>query len=164
MDFFETVVSRCSVREYDGKTIDDDTLGAIVDAGRRAPTARCVEPWEFIAVRDKKKLNSISRMAPNGAFIKGAAAAIVLVCKDTKYYLEDGCAATQTMLLAAAALDVGACWIAGDKKEYAQGVLDLFGVPSGYKLVSIISLGYPRLPVSAKEKRPLAKVLHLEKF
>ena len=68
------------------------------------------------------------------------------------------------MLLAATAQGVGSCWIAGDKKEYAQEVLQVFSVPVGYKLVSIISLGYPHAVIDTKQRKPLKQLLHLEEF
>jgi nitroreductase len=44
------------------------------------------------------------------------------MCKDTKYYLEDGCNASQNILVAARAHGLGSCWVAGDKKPYAEKV------------------------------------------
>ena len=38
------------------------------------------------------------------------------ICRDTHFYLEDGCAATENILLAARDLGLGSCWVAGDKK------------------------------------------------
>lgn len=164
MDFFETVKKRISVREYSKKPIEKQDLENIVDAGRLAPTARGVEPWDFIVIQDKAMLKKIAQIAENGRFIEGASAGIVVVAKETKYYLEDGCAATENMLLAAAALGIGACWIAGDKKPYTAKIMEYFGVPTGYKLVSIIALGYPRGSVLPHTRRPLSDVFHSEKF
>ena len=85
------------------------------------------------------------------------------VIKDAKYYLEDGSAATENILLAAEEYGVGSCWVAGDKKRYTAEILELVGVPTGYKLVSLIALGYPKSkPMS--EKRGLKEVIHWEKF
>jgi nitroreductase len=164
MDFFETVSQRTSVRKYKDKPLPKGDLEKIVDAGRQAPSARGVEPWEFIVVREKNTLALIAEKAPNGAFLKQAAAAIIIVCRDTKHYLEDGCAACENILLAAAALGIGACWIAGDKKDYAESLKDLLGVAAGYKLVCLISLGYPALAGTRTQKRPLKEIIHWEKF
>lgn len=164
MDFFETVKKRISVREYSQKPIEESILAKIVDSARLAPTARCVEPWEFIVVTDKKDLTKLGQMAPNGAFLKDAVAAIVTLSKQTKYYLEDGSAATENMLLAATALGLGSCWVAGDKKDYAPEVCKLFGAPSELKLVSIIALGYPKSKTAPRSKRSLSEVIHKDKF
>lgn len=164
IDFFEVVKKRASIRDYSGKSIKKHELEMIIDAGRLAPTARGEEPWDFIVVQDKNMLQKLAQIAPNGKFLETASAAIVVVAKDTKYYLEDSCAATENMLLAACALGIGSCWVAGDKKPYANQIMEYFVVPAGHKLVSIISLGYPKGDSLPHSKRPLHDVLHSEKF
>lgn len=164
MDLFQAIKQRQSVRAYSDKKIKKEDLEKIVDSGRLAPTARGKEPWKFIVVGEKKILEKIGNFAENGAFIKKAAAGIVVVSKDTKYYLEDGSAATENILLAATALGIGSCWIAGDKKPYAPKILSLLGVPQDYKLVSIISLGYPEEKTKPRLKKSVSQVIHYNQF
>ncbi|HNV85676.1 MAG TPA: nitroreductase family protein [Candidatus Omnitrophota bacterium] len=164
METRDSISSRASVREYQGKAIEKKLLEALVDAGRRAPTARAVEPWEFVVVTEKPALVRLGEVATTGEFIKQASACIAVFCRETKYYLEDGCAATENILLAAADFGLGACWVAGDKKPYAERVGRLLGVPADCKLVSLISLGWPAGEVKQAKNRPLKDVLHWEKF
>lgn len=166
MELFEAVKKRGTVRSYSDKPIPKEDLTKIAEAGRLAPSARNLEPWEFVAITDKETLSALASFGENARFVKDAAAAIVVLCKDTKYYLEDGAAATQNMLLAATALGIGSCWVAGDKKPYAEEVVSLVGAPKEYKLVSIIALGYPldEDEVTSHPKRGVDKVLHFEKF
>jgi len=166
MDFLELVKQRRSIRDYADKPIPNDILEKIVDAARFAPTARGVEPWEFIVITSREKLQKIAQIADTGKFIANAAACIAVFCSDTKYYLEDGSAATENILLAAAALGVGSCWVAGDKKPYTQEIADFLKLPPTVKLVSLISLGYPKYAESFKiaNKRPLRDVIHWENF
>lgn len=164
METHQAINRRVSVREYKQEPIPKEILEQLVDAGRRAPTARAVEPWEFTVVTDRKTLKRIAAIAPNGRFLENAAACIVVVCQDTKYYLEDGCAACENILLAAADSDLGACWVAGDKKPYADEILTMLGAPAGLKLVSIISLGWPRKKTPQEKNRSLKDVIHWERF
>ena len=164
METFKTIEGRASVREYRDKPIPKSKLEKLVDAGRRAPTARHVEPWEFVIIEDRQTLERLSDVAPNGVFVKRAVACIAIFCKETKYYLEDGCAATENILLAAADLGLGACWIAGDKKDYAGEVSKMLGASAELKLVSMISLGYPAGKVEQKKYRALKEVIHWEGF
>lgn len=164
MEAFEAIGKRVSVRKYSDKAIEKEKLEKIVEAGRLAPTARAEEPWEFIVVTDKEHLRRMADITDYGKFMAGAAAAIAVFCRDTKYYLEDGCAATENILVAAAALDIGSCWVAGDKKSYGADIARVLNVPEGFKLVSIISLGYPKEPPKHHDKRSLNDVLHWEKF
>lgn len=164
MDFLEVVTNRKSVREYSEKEVEKTLLEKIIDAGRLAATARNVQPWEFIITSQKEILKKICGMCPNGAFVKDAPHLIAVFSKDTKYYIEDCSAATENMLLAIESLGLGGCWVAGDKKDYADTVRKIFNVPEGYKLVSMISVGYPKKPQGPKAKKSVKEVLHWEKW
>lgn len=164
MDTFDAIRKRISVREYIDKPIEKEKLERIVDAGRLAPTARAEEPWEFVVVTKKEKIKELANITDHGKFLAGGTAAIVVFCKDTKYYLEDGCAATENMLLAATDLGIASCWIAGDKKFYCLDIARALGAPESFKLISMISLGYPKTEPTPHKKRPLKEVIHWEKF
>ncbi len=166
MECLEAIKKRRSIRTYKDKAIPKDILEKLVDAARFAPTARNVQPWEFVVISDKAVLKKIAQAAENGRFVSGSAACIAIFCTETKYYLEDGSAATQNILLAAASEGIGSCWVAGDKKPYCSQVNALLNVPAQFKLVSLISLGYPESTDSftVADKRPLDKLIHWEKF
>lgn len=136
----------------------------MVDAGRLAPTAWGKQPWEFVVITDADMKSRIADITDYGKFIKNAPACIAVFCEDTKFYLEDGCAATENMLVAATALGLGTCWVAGDKKEYADTVRELLAVPSSYRLVSLIPIGYAKSKPQPKRKRALRNLLHWEKY
>lgn len=166
MDNLEILKKRRSIREYSDKAIAKETLEKIVDAARFSPTARNAQPWEFVIITEKATLKKIADLAENGRFLAQATAGIAVFCADGKYYLEDGCAATCNILLAATALGIGSCWVAGDKKPYCNEVAKLFNVPSSYKLVSLVALGYPKSKDSfhIAEKRQLKEIAHWESF
>ena len=164
METFNAICHRVSVREYDDRPVSKELLKTLVDAGRRAPTARGTEPWEFVIVQDKEVLQKIGEIANSGSFIKKAAACIAVFCQDTKYYIEDGSAATENILLVAADNGLGACWVAGDKKPYADQITRLFDAPSRLKLLSLISVGWPIAESRQSKKRGLKEVIHWEKF
>jgi nitroreductase len=164
METLEAIRQRRSVRRFRTGPVGHQLLEKLVDCGRLAPTARAEQPWEFVVVTNRDVRTAIGRTTDHGKFIAEAPACIAVFCKDTKYYLEDGCAATENILLAAADLGLGACWVAGDKKAYADQVRQMLGVPEGHKLVSLLAVGYPSDDQPAKGKRPLEDVLHWDRF
>ena len=164
MDVFEAIEKRASVRSYSDREVPRELLERLVDAGRRAPTGRNEQPWEFIVITDRRTREKIASITNFGKFIAQAPACIAVYCRDTKYYLEDGSAAVENILLAATGLGLGSCWVAGDKKPYVGDISEILRVPEGYKLVALISVGYPAEPVTPKPKRPLNDVLHWERF
>jgi len=166
MDAFEAIKTRRSVRVFKDKIIPKDILEKLVDAGRFAATARNVQPWKFVIVTGKNTLGKLAELAENGRFISDSAACIAVFCEETKYYLEDGCAATQNILVAAAAEKIGSCWVAGDKKPYAPAVNKLLGAPDKLKLISMVALGYPQdaLALKVADKISLKELIHWEKY
>ena len=164
METFECISKRASVREYQAKSLSKELLERLVDAARRAPTARAVEPWEFVVTTERNILQRLGQIANTGVFLKDAAACIAVFCQDTKYYLEDGCAATENILLAACDAGLGACWVAGDKKPYVSEVSQLLNAAPNLKLVSLISLGWPKQETPQIKKRKLEEVIHWQKF
>ncbi|MFH0917596.1 MAG: nitroreductase family protein [Candidatus Omnitrophota bacterium] len=165
-NFLEFLKTRRSVRLFENKSISKKQLEKIVDAARFAPTARNLQPWEFVVITDKVKLSQLADLAENGKFLGQAAACVAVFSADTKYFLEDASAATCNILLAATALGIGSCWIAGDKKPYCQQVNALLNAPLGMKLISMVALGYPleKNVFKVMAKRDLKELLHWEKF
>jgi nitroreductase len=163
MDAIEALKSRRCVRAYTEQGVPREIIEDIIDCGRLAATGRNEQPWEFVVVTDPKQRRSIAHKTEFGRFIANAPVCIIVLCKDTKYYLEDGSAATQNMLVAARAHGLGACWVAGDKKEYADAIRREIGAPDGYKLISMIPVGYPA-EQPQKEKRGLSDIIHWDKF
>ncbi len=166
MNAIDILKLRRSIRVFQNKEIPKKVLEELIDVARFSPTARNVQPWEFIIITKSETLKKISALGENAKPIAGAKACIAVFCADTKYYLEDGCSATVNILNAAAALGIGSCWIAGDKKPYCEDVVKLLGVSLGLKLVSLIALGYPEDPNSFRlaDKRGLKEVIHWDKL
>jgi nitroreductase len=163
MDAIEVLKTRRSVRAYTGAPVPREIIEDVIDCGRLAATAVNIQPWEFVVVTSRELLRSIAQTTDYGKFISDAPVCVVVLCKDTKYYLEDGSAATENILLAACAHGLGSCWVAGDKKAYASQICHLVGAPRGYKLVSLIPMGYPA-ETPEKSKRSLSAVLHWDKY
>lgn len=164
MDYFDVVAARHSSRAYQDKPVDRELIEQMIDAGRRAPTARNEQPWEFVAVTDAAMRSQIADLTDFGKFIAEAPVCIVVFCHDTKYYLEDGCAAVENILLAGTALGVQSCWVAGDKKAYGSTLVEMLGAPADCRLIALLAIGYAKNPGQQKDRKPLEQVLHWERF
>lgn len=163
MDAIEALTTRRSVRRYLPDAVPVETIKKIVNAGRLAPTARNVQPCEFVVVTEADKRSRIAAITEYGKFIAEAPVCIVVLSKQTRYFLEDGSAATTNMLNAARALGLGSCWVAGDKKPYAGRIVELIGAPADTMLISLIAIGLPA-DIPTPPKRTLDEVLHWESF
>jgi nitroreductase len=158
------IKSRRSVRSYREAPIPEEVIRDALDCAALAPTARNVQPWLFGIVREKETLQKIAAYADYGKFIAQAPVCFaVFGRRDEKYYLEDCSAATNQLILGLWAHGVGSCWVAGDKKEYAEEVRKLLGVPPEYILVSLIPAGYP-LELPAVKKKSREEILFQERY
>lgn len=158
------IKERRSVREYLPKPIPREVLEDILDCGRLAPSARNIQPWLFVVSTKKQIKEEISKLALYGKFIASAGACISVFCeRDNSFLVEDGCAATQNMLIAAKAHGIDSCWVAGYERPYSEDIRKLLGVPEKYKLISLISLGYSD-KIVIREKKTLDEVVRWEKY
>ncbi|WP_170834858.1 nitroreductase family protein [Natronincola peptidivorans] len=176
-----------SIRKFNSIPVDQEILEDIVDCARLAPNAKNIQPWEFIAITNKDKLKKLANFHKSANFLEGASAAIVVFCdkEATEYFLEDGCAATQTILIAANLHGLKSCWIAGAKGLYqeediawcegvpckpmpkyvedAENLNKTLNVPLNYALISMVALGYSDEKPEVK-KRSLEDVIHWQEF
>jgi nitroreductase len=164
MDTLQALQTRRSVRAYTAVPVPASMIEQIVDCGRLAATARNIQPWEFVVVTAPETRRQLAGRIDTGRFIAEAPVCIVVFCRDVKYYLEDGSAAIENLLVAAHALGLGACWVAGDKKPYCGMVTEMLGVPANYKLVGLVAVGYATGEPLSPPKRSLGEVLHRERF
>jgi nitroreductase len=161
MDTLEAIRKRRTVRNFTGAAIPRADLETIVDAGRLAASGYNRQPWDFIVVTNRGMIEQL-KIAAQWMEKAGAIIAVVLD-PATKYWLEDGSAAVQNMLVAATALGYGSCWLEGYTLPLESQFKALLGVPDDKRLLTLVPIGVPvEWPV--KEKKPLEQVLHWEKF
>lgn len=164
MDLITAINLRTSVRRFNEKPVDHELLTQLVDAGRRAPSARNEQPIEFVVITDLAQRQRVAALTEYGKFIAQAPACVMVISRDVTYYLEDGCAAVENILLTATALGLASCWVAGDKKSYGPDLLAVVQAPSDFKLVAMVAIGYADADLQPKEKKPIANVLHWQRY
>ncbi len=145
----EVIRNRRSIRKYQKREIPPETLETLLRAAMQAPSARNLQPWEFIVVQDRDMLAKIPNYHPYSSMVPEAGAAI-LVCGDTErqndpgYIAQDCSAAIQNMLLEAVNQGLGAVWLGVfPRKERIDGMTELFALPASVIPMALISIGYP---------------------
>ncbi len=140
----DALKARRSVRKYLAEPVPEPVVADILDCARMAPSAMNLQPWLIGAATDKSLLGRLADATDHGKFIAGATVCFsVFTESDKKYRLEDGCAAVMNIITACQLHGLGTCWIAGDKKAYAERVRELLNVPEGYGLVALVPAGWP---------------------
>jgi len=160
----DVVLSRRSIRRYQQKEIPRDKLDKILEAGRQAPSAMNRQPWHFIVVTNNEIKKELSKWLFT-KHIKDSPVTIVGCAKtgflDRKWSIIGTSIALQNMVIAAWALGIGSCWIGGFKEDKVKQLLK---IPDKWKIVALVTLGYPDKTPHVKRKKPIEKVVSLNKF
>ena len=157
-DALTVIHQRKSVRKYLDKPVSREHLEILLRAGMAAPTAADKRPWVFVVVTDKSKLVVLAEELPYTKMAKDAAAAII-VCGDTRkalnsdVWVQDCCAASQNILLAAEATGLGAVW-SGIYPEYFKinHVRRVLDIPMEVIPLNVIPIGWPTGEEQPKDK------------
>ena len=185
MDTYDAIARRTSVRTYRPDPVPRYVIERLLAAAVRAPNHKLTEPWRFVVVAGEAKRRYAelrreyrrSRFDPPDSEQAAKAAekvyrehldtpafifVLCAVAEDAVRREEDyGAAmmAIQNLLIAATADGLGTFVRTGGIMDH-PGVKDLVGVPDGYRVVSIVSLGYlAGQPEPTPRKKPLAELV-----
>ncbi len=165
MSLVDIIISRRSIRRYEKREVPENILSKILEAGRQAPSANNRQPWRFIIVTDEEIKKKLSRGRWN-RFIKDSAFTIVGCgyigdSYGKRWSTIDTTIALQNMVIAAWSLGIGSCWI-GDFRE--EEVRRLLNIPDEWKVIALISFGYPAEKPSNVWKKPLSEIVSYNSF
>ena len=163
MDVSKAIRTMLAVRNYQDKAIDESIIAHIVEAGRLTGSSRNRQQWDFVVVRDPAKLKSLGALATTGPYIADAALAIAVVVPDAPVGYIDGARAAQDMMLAAWSEGIGSNWVGNMNRPEVKEMLD---IPADRMVLTVIPFGYPAEKIGAgkKQRKPLAEVVHRERF
>jgi nitroreductase len=139
------------VRNFTGEAVTQDQLEILLKAAMAAPSAVNCQPWEFVVVTDRKTLDKLGDVLPYAKMIYKAGAAII-VCgipaKAHKNFVEyaiiDSTLASQNILLAAEAIELGAIWTAAyPYPDRMKSVRSILNIPSDVIPLNVIPIGHP---------------------
>jgi nitroreductase len=165
MQTWDAITSRRNVRSFADQRVSDGHLDQILEAGRRAPSSRNTQPWDFVVVTDRAELQELATVWVGAGHVASSAATIALVTSDDPEHERraqfDLGQVTMQIMLAAADLGIGSCHAGVGDQDKARGLL---GLPPGRTCSYLISLGYPAgrplAPISEPDRRPFDEVVH----
>lgn len=159
----DAIFTRRSVRQYLDHPIDDDSLQAVLEAGRWAPSGLNNQPWRFAVVRDPEVKNEIAAQTRYREIIRSAPGIIaVFLDNDESYDRVKDCqaigACLQNMYLAAHALGLGGVWL-GEILKNKERVAEILEAPDSYELMAVFAFGHPKHRQQKSERRPLSELV-----
>jgi nitroreductase len=161
MDTLEAIRKRRSVRNFTGESVPREDLETIVDAGRLAASGGNRQPWDFIVITNRETIDELKVAAQ---WMENAGAIIAVVLDPaSRWWVEDGAAAVENMLIASTALGYGSCWLEGYTLLREEEFKALLGVPAQKRLLTLIPIGVP-VEWPTKYKKSLEEVIHWEEY
>lgn len=172
MDILELMKHRRSIRKYEEKQVDRETLEAIIEAGLYAPNAGGGQRSKIVGIRNAElaekigKLNIarfdrsrlagsyVSKDQPSiiddssmkSGFYGAPAVCVIFGPQNFLYSIPDAFCCAENMVLAAAALGVSSCIVARGEETFANEIgaalLKEWEIPENYVARCFVLLGY----------------------
>jgi len=167
MNFSDLVRHRYSCRSYRAEQVEEEKLQQVLEAARLAPTAANRQPFQLVVIHTAGRQAELKRLYPQEWFSQ--APLVIGICalpsgawvrRDGKNYAQvDAAIAMDHLILAAADLGLGTCWVAAFDPQAAREILRL---PDGVEPVAFTPLGYPADQAKPKNRKPLAEIVRYE--
>ena len=170
MQFSELVEKRYSVRAYKPDPVEDGKLQQVLEAARLAPTAANRQPFQIVVIHTAERKAELGRIYGRDWFVQ--APLIICACgipargwvrrDDEKSYCDvDVAIVMDHLILAAADLGLGTCWIAAFDPVAAREVL---GLPDDVEPIAFTPLGYPADQPGPKKRKALTELVRYERW
>ncbi|MCL5256236.1 MAG: nitroreductase family protein [Chloroflexi bacterium] len=167
-DVLDVIRNRLSVRHYTSEEVTDQQVSTLLNSAILAPSGGNRQPWFFYVVRDlatRKKLVD----AAGGQDFLAEAPVVIVVCADPKrsaeryaqrgatlYCIQDTAAAVQNILLQAASMGLGTCWVGAFDEEAVSAILE---IPVHLRPVAMIPVGHAARQPRPRPRRALSEVV-----
>lgn len=167
--FLDIAKNRYSCRSYDSRSVEEEKLSLVLEAGRVAPSAVNFQPWHFYVIRGEEELSKFHAAYHREWF--RTAPCVIVICGDhsaswkRKADGKDLCdvdvaICTDHMTLQATELGLATCWVCNFDPAMTSKLLDL---PAEMEPVVIMPLGYPLGEVDAgrhgEKRKALAEIV-----
>jgi nitroreductase len=170
MEFSELVEKRYSVRAYKSDPVEEEKLQQVLEAACLAPTAANRQPFQLIVIHTAGREAELKRIYGRDWFTQ--APVVICACgvpsqgwvrgNDGKNYTDvDVSIVMDHLILAAANVGLGTCWIGAFDPDAAREVL---GLPQDVEPIAFTPLGYAADQPKPKKRKPLSELVWYERW
>jgi nitroreductase len=170
MNVSAAIQRKRAVRSFKDEPLPEEAVHAILNAGRRAQSAKNMQAWHFIAIQDRETLKALSGMGTWAGHLAGAALGVAILTPppETRFSIMfDAGQAAAYMQLAAWEMGIGSCLATIYEPESAR---QLLGFPAELEIHIALSFGYPADPEALSRppqkggRKPPNESVHWEKW
>ena len=158
------------MRGYRPDPVEDEKLQAVLEAARLAPTAANRQPFQLVVMHTEGREDEIGKIYRRPWFVQAPIVIGVCAISSQAWVREsdrfnarliDAAIVADHLILAAANLGLGTCWVAEFNVEAARSVL---GLPDEVEPVIFTPLGYPAVQPGPKVRKPLSELVRYEQW
>ena len=170
MELFDILRKRRSIRRFQETPLPSELVEKLLEAALLSPSSFNKRPWHFIVVDDREKLKALSKAKLGASGLATAPIAIVVTADESRsdVWVEDASIAAEHIQLAAFDLGLSSFWVQirnrmhDERRTAEEYVRELLGIPSNYRVLCIIGVGYPaeKKPPHGEEVFEWEKVSH----
>jgi nitroreductase len=170
MDILEAINHKRAVRQFQDVPLPEAAVLTILNSGRRAQSSKNSQPWQFIAIRDRRILKEVSTLGTYASHLAGAALGVAILTPDPAQKFQvmfDAGQAAAYMQLAGWELGIGSCLASIYEPDKARALL---GFPPELHLRIMLSFGYPAdlvllsAPPKKGGRKPLDQLVHWDRW
>ena len=151
MDAYLAIASKRDWRNYSDQPLPEDVVERILDAGRLAGSASNRQPWRFLVVGERKRVERLAETVFAPRNVLGATLVVAVVVRDGRMATLDGGRAVQNMFLAAWNEGVVSC---PNGMPDADRTKEVLGLGEGEQPLLVLSFGYPTRPLDPEARSP----------
>jgi nitroreductase len=145
-NMLDMIKKRRSIRRYTDQVVTDEQIRQLLEAAMAAPSGSNIQPWEFVVVKDPDLKRQLAQ-THTWSHMAADAAVVFVVCGNehaSHHWVEDTSVATENLLLAAAAMNLGAVWVAIHPTAAREvPVRQLLGIPEEIRILCLVPVGHP---------------------
>jgi len=175
----EAIMTRRSVRHYLARPVDGETVAALLESARLAPSGSNTQPWHFVVIRSETGRRNLVSVCHDQKWMLEAPVLVACVADvrsrikddsplslsetspefEVKQIIRDTAIAAEHLVLQAQSMGLSTCWIGRFKQERIRGALR---IPSDKYVVAVITVGYSDDQPESRPRKPLDEMVHFE--
>ena len=171
MSVLEVIRERRSVRRYNGDPVPEETLARVLEAARLAPSAKNIQPWKLVVVRDQATKIGLAKAAFEQTFMSEAGLVVAACGFPDKAYPRQGhymnswpidlAIAFEHLILQATEEGLGTCWIGAFDETAVKAVL---GVPAEVRVMAMTPLGWPMESPPPRGRKAMEEIVSYDRY
>ncbi len=163
------IKNRFSVRKFQDRKIEQEKIDILMEAARLAPSASNKQTWRFVVIKDPEKRRQLTRICKGQKFVAEAPITIAICITNLDYVMTcgqtapiiDGAIAGEHIVLQAAEMGLGTCWIGA---FHHDEMAELINLPKDYQVVGLLPVGYPAVEKGSRNLKAIEEIVSYDSF